>query len=59
MHNPLVFTVLLLGGLALLAQIVLGKTLRIHLQRGERPFLSVLAAIAVLANWAYVVLRAG
>jgi hypothetical protein len=58
-RNPLVFAVLLLGGLALLLRVVLGKTLVLVTKGGERPFLWILAAIAVLANWAYVTLRGG
>jgi hypothetical protein len=56
--NPLVFSAGLVAAAVVVVRVTLGRTLQVRLLRGERVAAWALGAALVLANWAYVILRA-
>jgi hypothetical protein len=55
LYNPLVFTVLSIAAAVILVRILWRVEVRVELSRPERVGFWCVLAVAVLANWAYVI----
>ncbi|MFB3892371.1 MAG: DUF2752 domain-containing protein [Phycisphaerae bacterium] len=54
--NPMLATVLSVGGLVVLVQLVFGRAIRLNLTRRQRKVFWAAIIAAAGANWAYVIL---
>lgn len=57
--NPLAVAAGAAAAALLLVRMVFGKTVRLRMDRREKPLAWALAAVVVLANWAYVIFHVG
>jgi hypothetical protein len=57
--NPLVFSVGLLFLVVVIMRIFTGRVIRVTLSLRERRIAWILAAVLVIANWIYVIIRVG
>ena len=56
LYNPMMFSGMVMFFVATLARIVLGRSVRVHLNEPQRTLVWIAAAILLLSNWAYVIL---
>ena len=59
LHNPLLFSVLVLGILATGIRVLFARALKIRLTRMERIIAWLLVGVLFAANWAYVIFYVG
>jgi len=55
LYNPLLFSIAVILFVAVVARLVLGRSVKIHLTRSERIIAWILGIIIFSINWAYVI----